>query len=121
MQNYDQGNSTFFGKDSDSINLMWDLTQQQFKCCGIFNYEEWYQTPYGNYSNVPDSCCMHNFKTCGENITSMSISELEVKIYTMGCLTTIESKQFNNTFNKAHFLILWTDEMYDRIGTFCKF
>ena len=89
MQKYDQGNSTFFGKDSDSINLMWDLTQQQFQCCGIFNYKEWYQTPYGNFTNVPDSCCIHNFKTCGENIR---ISKLEVKIYTIGCLTTIESK-----------------------------
>ena len=98
MQKYGQGNSTFFGKDSDSINLMWDLTQQQFQCCGIFNYKEWYQTPYGNFTNVPDSCCIHNFKTCGENIISMSISELEVKIYTIGCLTTIESKQVKNPF-----------------------
>lgn len=43
-------------KDADHIQA-WNDVQLQFKCCGIYNYTDWYENPNYNATVLPKSCC----------------------------------------------------------------
>lgn len=51
-------NSTLFASE-----VTWDHLQQEFKCCGITNYTNWYYDDFRWPKNrwVPDSCCNMSF------------------------------------------------------------
>ncbi|RMX59693.1 hypothetical protein pdam_00012079 [Pocillopora damicornis] len=54
------------------------------KCCGWYNYTDWYQSKFGGQTNrVPDSCCKDVVKDCG---TKKDISLW----YQEGCKTNLE-------------------------------
>lgn len=60
-----------YNASSDSgITLAWDHIQNQFNCCGVKNYEDWFNiTAWPNETRVPHSCCISSFKhmaECGE-------------------------------------------------------
>jgi len=45
--------------NGNSVKRSWDMMQNQFQCCGVDNYADWYDAkawPGKNY--VPESCCM---------------------------------------------------------------
>lgn len=45
---------------------IWDNTQQNFKCCGIYNYTAWSQNQImHDTSSLPDSCCVNKTEKCG--------------------------------------------------------
>jgi len=69
----------------------WNIMQHDLQCCGVGNYTDWFNTPYGNGVNVPDSCCRSYQEHCGLNIT---LSETDPKkvIFTDGCLPTLSDK-----------------------------
>lgn len=61
-----------------------DKLQQSEKCCGWFNYTDWWGSKYSNGSHYkyPDSCCKDEGKGCGELTKGSTVSN---KIYTEGC------------------------------------
>lgn len=63
--------------------VSWDYVQEDFKCCGLNNYTEWFGKGDLGDSSVPDSCCMKHSEDCGENVKGKS--DLKDVIYTRGC------------------------------------
>ncbi|XP_067928008.1 tetraspanin-9-like [Watersipora subatra] len=57
----------------------WDILQQEFKCCGVVGYTDWYKSHgWPMQDKVPDSCCQQQYVGCGE--------ETDIhNIYTQGC------------------------------------
>ena len=44
--------------DSNGIKSTWDHIQQNFHCCGVNNYTDWYQiSAWPDKTRVPSSCC----------------------------------------------------------------
>ena len=37
-------------------------------CCGTEGYEGWFDTAYGNGTDVPDSCCLLISEGCGKDL-----------------------------------------------------
>lgn len=37
-------------------------------CCGTEDYEDWFDTTFGNGTDVPDSCCLLISEGCGKGI-----------------------------------------------------
>ena len=80
------------------LQLLIETTQTEFKCCGIFSYEDWGSNIYFNCSSpsveacgVPRTCCKteeDRINTqCGYGVGRMDTFEREKRIYTTGCLT----------------------------------
>ncbi|XP_057654103.1 CD63 antigen-like [Diorhabda carinulata] len=67
------GNKTF-----NETTAIWDAVQNQFKCCGVDNYTDWYNILHNNI-DLPLSCCKippgSTSFTCNSNNT-----------YKVGCL-----------------------------------
>lgn len=68
-------------EDKEGVTKAYDLLQENEKCCGVYNYTDWWKTPFtqGNHSRVPDSCCKEVKKNCGD------ISAGTENIYKEGC------------------------------------
>lgn len=76
-QHYNEGGSEGATKGIDTL-------QEKEKCCGWYNYTDWYQSKFGGPTNrVPDSCCKEVVKDCG---TKKDISLW----YQGGCKTKLE-------------------------------
>ncbi|KAL5292556.1 hypothetical protein ACFFRR_011385 [Megaselia abdita] len=46
---------------SPSVASIWDNIQQNFECCGVTSYEDWYNIKAWSGKNwVPNSCCKRN-------------------------------------------------------------
>lgn len=76
-QHYNEGGSEGTTKAIDTL-------QEKEKCCGWYNYTDWYQSKFGGPTNrVPDSCCKDVVKDCG---TKKNISLW----YQGGCKTKLE-------------------------------
>ncbi|XP_006859457.1 PREDICTED: CD63 antigen isoform X2 [Chrysochloris asiatica] len=59
-----------------------DEMQQNFKCCGAFNYTDWENIPLVPKNRIPDSCCVNVTKNCGVNFNVKDIN-------TEGCVEKI--------------------------------
>jgi len=56
-----RSNSSYVSDDTRGTNgqrITWDDLQQQFRCCGVDNYKDWFRHKHWPYNDfVPDSCC----------------------------------------------------------------
>ena len=79
-----QYNTQFNKDDADK----WDVTHYSLKCCGYDNYRDWFITPNGNRTYVPDSCCKspENYE-CGADASSNP--SVEETIHSRGCYPII--------------------------------
>ncbi|XP_044730192.1 tetraspanin-9 [Chrysoperla carnea] len=54
----------------NSLVHIWDHIQNEFHCCGVVNYEDWYDiSAWPGLKQVPDSCCKPEFveEGCGHD------------------------------------------------------
>ncbi|XP_063865158.1 tetraspanin-9-like isoform X1 [Scylla paramamosain] len=70
-----------------SDTQMWDEIQLEMNCCGTEDYEDWFDTTFGNGTDVPDSCCLLISEGCGKGIKNDVTPEDDIE--TQGCLPTI--------------------------------
>lgn len=83
-------------RDNSDLQSFIDGVQQEFKCCGAENINEWDNNIYFNCSSpgaeacgVPYSCCREDIinTQCGYNIRRSSMSATRNRvIYTRGCI-----------------------------------
>lgn len=76
------------------VTETWDVTQHKLKCCGVKNYEDWFNTTYGASTNVPDSCCITDAIGCGHNMKNNP--DVGSRIYTKGCLPEFSAQIQHN-------------------------
>ena len=57
-----------YGINDTAITTAWDNIQEDFKCCGVKNANDWTNTTFGkmNPDKAPDSCCEIVKKGCGD-------------------------------------------------------
>lgn len=97
--------------DHDGVTQTWNIMQKDFKCCGVTDFKDWKNTPFGTsgkssahckmselYSkwflsigDVPDMCCINASEGCGKGIGNKSEQEASATIYTNGCFTGLEN------------------------------
>ncbi|XP_045113694.1 tetraspanin-4-like [Portunus trituberculatus] len=70
-----------------SDTQMWDEIQLEMNCCGTEDYEDWFDTAFGNGTDVPDSCCLLISEGCGKGIKNDVTPEDDIE--TEGCLPTL--------------------------------
>ncbi|XP_063865171.1 tetraspanin-9-like isoform X3 [Scylla paramamosain] len=70
-----------------SDTQMWDEIQLEMNCCGTEDYKDWFDTTFGNGTDVPDSCCLLISEGCGKGIKNDVTPEDDIE--TQGCLPTI--------------------------------
>ncbi|KAJ6654388.1 hypothetical protein lerEdw1_006981 [Lerista edwardsae] len=46
----------------------WDHVQNEFRCCGVQNYTDWFEVHNGTW--VPESCCLERSSTCKADSTT---------------------------------------------------
>lgn len=51
----------------------WDLIQNGMGCCGVQDWADWKETPYGQSSNIPSSCCFNETSSCNSSLNWASI------------------------------------------------
>jgi len=70
-----------------------DYLQENFKCCGSFNYTSWADTPYGKSfktPHVPTSCC-RNKTGCFEGDLEQMKENVTTYIYDHGCVGQVDN------------------------------
>lgn len=73
----------YTGNKTDSRSQAVDATQEKFKCCGVYDYTDWWITPWFNLTGrVPHSCCNTTFHSCPGNVPRM--------LYQEGCQVKLE-------------------------------
>ena len=61
LANYEQGDKY------KGVTDTWNAVQSDFKCCGVSNYTNWKDTPYGKeVTGVPMTCCKTASEGCGK-------------------------------------------------------
>lgn len=84
---YDPTNATH------SDTMVWNKTQQEFMCCGVYNYTSWEENePLSRTFSVPDSCCKTYKEGCG--LGQLSDPDEKV-IYTKGCYDELNDHMKN--------------------------
>lgn len=74
--------------EDNGMTLAWDAVQLHLNCCGVVNYEDWYNIyAWPNNSYVPHSCCLPSFKHMADCGTTNQISMW----FPSGCFTQVES------------------------------
>lgn len=85
--------------DDPDLQLLIDLVQTEFKCCGSEKYTDWERNVYYNCSSpaiercgVPHSCCISEEvnSQCGFGALAIPESAAVNVIFTRGCLKGIE-------------------------------
>lgn len=87
--NYDNG------EEFKGVTDTWNAVQSDFVCCGVSNYTNWAETPYGQKTHgAPDSCCKHSEPDCGLGIFngSKTIEEINQD----GCFSKLEQFVVDN-------------------------
>lgn len=77
-------------KTKTDVDDMWDVTHRSLMCCGFDGYRDWFTSPSGKKTDVPDSCCQIPITQCGEN-ASLKV-DFESKVYNRGCFQIIVGK-----------------------------
>jgi len=83
LANYEQGDKY------KGVTDTWNAVQSDFKCCGVSNYTNWKDTPYGKeVTGVPMTCCKTASEGCGNGMFG---SEADLsKINQDGCVQLLE-------------------------------
>lgn len=79
-------------KDEDGLRATWFLIQSNLKCCGVYNYTDWFNSngwPENNY--VPHECCKINATDCNTGGNS-------AYWHHKGCFTEILQKIRQNLY-----------------------
>ena len=83
-------------KDQDrrAVTQAIDEIQVSFKCCGNYEYRDWFRTRWGenNKDSVPRSCC----KDPADNTCNANVSRELTKIHTKGCYNFVRKYLLNN-------------------------
>jgi hypothetical protein len=73
----------------------WDILHQGYACCGVDNFMDWTDYPYGRTSlRTPMSCC-RNFEVekdlyCGQNLLPKTdFDEADKYVYAKGCIDSM--------------------------------
>ncbi|XP_020648317.3 tetraspanin-4 [Pogona vitticeps] len=69
QSNLKEGLKLYNTEDNLGLTRAWDLVQNEFRCCGVRNYTDWFEVR-GNTTWVPESCCLERSDTCQENSAS---------------------------------------------------
>lgn len=79
-----------YGGDDASLTKSLDAAQHELKCCGVNNYTDWENYPYGeaHADSVADGCCIERVENCG--ISVLEKPDFEDLIYTDGCFQAIK-------------------------------
>lgn len=72
--------------NKDNAALL-DMTHRKLKCCGFDDYLDWFVTPNGERTDVPDSCCLIPKPRCGKNASKQE--GIEKKLFPRGCFQVI--------------------------------
>ncbi|XP_029439070.1 CD151 antigen [Rhinatrema bivittatum] len=77
--------------DEDKVTNAVDKLQQEFKCCGSNNSDDWRDSAWIKSSEadgrqVPDSCCKTITEKCGKRVHPSNIYKVEG-----GCITKLEN------------------------------
>lgn len=77
----------------EAVSKAIDEIQRDFKCCGNYDYKDWFDTRWGtrHSDSVPRSCCKEASADCNENV-----SEDLTKIYSRGCYDYVRKYLSNN-------------------------
>lgn len=64
----------------------------QLHCCGVENYTDWQEWPYGSNGNVSRGCCKEDDRsdTCYMNKNTLPEDQAKDYIYTEGCYEAIK-------------------------------
>ncbi|GFT28329.1 tetraspanin-4 [Nephila pilipes] len=74
--------------NENGLKITWDHIQEQFKCCGVKNYRDWYHiSAWPDKQWVPSSCCLPKFS----NMSSCGELEDTSYFYTAGCYANIHN------------------------------
>jgi hypothetical protein len=71
--------------DTEGLRAAWSFMQTELKCCGIYNYTDWYKSsgwPLHDY--VPRECCVTNTTDC-------NTSHKPTMWHPKGCLSELKS------------------------------
>lgn len=80
--------------DHEAVTRAIDEIQGSFKCCGNYQYIDWFNTSWGrrNEGSIPKSCCKDpSDVTCNKNAT-----QDPTKVYTQGCYDFVRKYLLNN-------------------------
>ncbi|XP_066971126.1 tetraspanin-4-like [Macrobrachium rosenbergii] len=88
MNNSMEATASSYGSDLSNTQL-WDEIQSEMNCCGINDYKDWFDTAFGNGTDVPDSCCLLVEEGCGKGMANAV--DPDDDIITEGCLPTVIS------------------------------
>uniref|UniRef100_A0A3P9LZV8 Tetraspanin n=1 Tax=Oryzias latipes TaxID=8090 RepID=A0A3P9LZV8_ORYLA len=80
----------------ESITQALDRLQQEFKCCGSFNFSDWRESVWiqaGKEQLVPDSCCKTPTEFCGRRDHPSNIYKVEG-----GCIIKLEDFILNQLY-----------------------
>lgn len=64
--------------NQSGLKEAWDKVQRTLSCCGIDNHTNWYENHVWSKKKrnwVPDSCCVHEIKGCGQNQANVAIHQ----------------------------------------------
>jgi tetraspanin-9 len=73
-------------RPNNAMGSTWDHVHQQFQCCGIDSYSDWYDAEaWPKEKFVPDSCCLNtsNSTDCGRTMDPSTWQK-------QGCLAQIQ-------------------------------
>uniref|UniRef100_A0A3B3RJ60 Tetraspanin 37 n=1 Tax=Paramormyrops kingsleyae TaxID=1676925 RepID=A0A3B3RJ60_9TELE len=77
----------YTGNKQDFNSNAVDAIQEEFQCCGVHNYSDWFGTPWFNRTGkiqVPHSCCNITFDTCNGTLDRPGL------LYPQGCQAKLE-------------------------------
>ncbi|XP_023669039.2 tetraspanin 37 [Paramormyrops kingsleyae] len=77
----------YTGDKQDFNSNAVDAIQEEFQCCGVHNYSDWFGTPWFNRTGkiqVPHSCCNITFDTCNGTLDRPGL------LYPQGCQAKLE-------------------------------
>ncbi|CAG7731749.1 unnamed protein product [Allacma fusca] len=110
--------SAYNGKQG-SATEKWDILQQGYFCCGVDNFMDWTDFPYGRTSlRTPMSCCRNYAKEkdlyCGQNLLPKTdLNEADKYVYAKGCINSMmhtadiwRVQKLQNDFHKCRIRIL---------------
>ncbi|EEB14058.1 tetraspanin-9, putative [Pediculus humanus corporis] len=72
----------YSASEDNGLHILWDKLHKEFSCCGVTDYEDWYDIQAWKGKNqVPDSCCLKQY----ENTTDCGMSGNPDMWYPNGC------------------------------------
>ncbi|XP_061447229.1 tetraspanin-4-like [Rhineura floridana] len=68
QSNLKEGLKLYETESNLGLTRAWDLVQNEFRCCGVQNYTDWFEVR--NRTWVPESCCLQQSDICQVDSTA---------------------------------------------------